>query len=91
MENMFVAEVRNIYEHFEGYVIGKGYNRDKNYVFDKTKRSLSDATGISGFFDDKTGEFDLVIGNRVSVRTAIQSAKNILTCILMIRDESKPC
>ena len=91
MENKFVAEVRNIYEHFEEYVVGKGYNRDKNYVFDKMKRSLSDATGISGFVDDKTGEFDLVIGNRVSVRTAVQSAKNILTCILMIREESRQC
>ena len=87
-KNKFLPELRNIYEHFEEYVMGKGFAKDKNYVLDEKRSSLSDATGISVRMDEETGEFDLVIGNRVSIRQAVLSARRILVQVILIREKS---
>ena len=87
-ENCSLAEVRNINEHFDEHIVdsnNKQYMtryRNKNYVLDKKRSSLSDATGASGIEDPNTGKLDIIIGNRISIQNSIESAEYTLIELL---------
>jgi len=81
-----LKEVRDIYEHYDEYIIGQGRNPDKNSVLNEKESCISDATGVF-IHKDSNNQLEITIGNRVKVRETVDISKE--TLIELILYESK--
>ena len=79
-----IKEVRNIFEHYEEYIVGEGRYKKKNFVLKKDKSLLTDATSIYVEKDNNFQVKEITIGGRIKVKHSVEIMKIVLTDLIIL-------